>query len=149
MNRQSRSFIRLTLTAIAMMAVSSGAYPCWEAIGARYGVNPYLLASIAKTESNFNANAVRRNSNGSRDVGVMQINSIHFPELAKYGITEAHLFDPCTNIAVGAWLLRQRQLTYGNTWEAVGTYHSKTPQFKWRYADKVQGNLRLLLPPGQ
>ena len=125
------------------------AYPCWEEIGRRYNINPYLLAAIAKTESNFNANAVRHNTNGTRDVGVMQINSVHFPELAKYGITENQLFDPCTNITVGAWLLSQRQTKYGNTWEAVGSYHSKTPSRKWGYADKVQGNLLRLLPAGQ
>lgn len=129
-----------------------GAFPahaCWAEIGQRYNINPYLLGAIAKTESNFNANAVRKNKNGTRDIGVMQINSLWLPELAKYGISEQHLFDPCVNIAVGAWILRQRQTTYGNTWEAVGTYHSKTPEFKWNYAGKVQGNLQKLLPPAQ
>lgn len=125
------------------------AYACWAEIGQRYNINPYLLGAIAKTESNFKANAVRQNKNGTRDIGVMQINSLWLPELAKYGITEQHLFDPCVNIAVGAWILRQRQSTYGNTWEAVGTYHSKTPNFKWNYANKVQGNLQKLLPPPQ
>ena len=125
------------------------AYACWAEIGQRYNINPYLLGAIAKTESNFKANAVRQNKNGTRDIGVMQINSLWLPELAKYGITEQHLFDPCVNIAVGAWILSQRQSTYGNTWEAVGTYHSKTPNFKWNYANKVQGNLQKLLPPPQ
>lgn len=123
------------------------AYACWDDIGARYGINPYLLAAIAKTESNFNAKAIRQNTNGSRDIGVMQINSLWLPELAKHGILEAHLFDPCVNIEVGAWILQKRQMHFGNTWEAVGAYHSKTPAFKWNYAEKVQGNLKNLLPP--
>lgn len=120
---------------------------CWEDVGRRYNINPYLLGAIAKTESNFNANAVRHNPNGTRDIGLMQINSIWLPELAKYGITEPSLFDPCTNLTVGAWILSQRQDQFGNTWAAVGTYHSKTPKFKWQYADKVQMNLQKLLPP--
>lgn len=119
---------------------------CWSEAGQRYGVNPYVLAAIAKTESNFRADAVRQNKNGSRDIGVMQINSIWLPELARYGIEERHLFDPCTNIAVGAWILRQRQDVYGNSWEAVGAYHSKLPTFKWRYADQVRGSLQNLFP---
>lgn len=61
------------------------AYACWAEIGQRYNINPYLLGAIAKTESNFKANAVRQNKNGTRDIGVMQINSLWLPELAKYG----------------------------------------------------------------
>lgn len=130
---------------VGLMA-SFSVFACWEEVGARYGVNPYLLAAIAKQESKFNANAVRKNSNGTRDVGVMQINSLWLPTLAKYGITEQHLFEPCVNIAVGAWILRQRQLQFGNTWEAVGAYHSKTPSFKWKYAASVNEKLKSLLP---
>ncbi len=122
------------------------AQACWEEVGRRYNINPYLLAAIAKTESNFKANAVRHNSNGTKDIGVMQINSLWLPELAKYGVRENDLFDPCVNISVGAWILNQRQGNYGNTWEAVGTYHSKTPRYKWKYAEKVHGNLQRLLP---
>ena len=113
----------------------------------RYGINPYLLAAIAKTESNFNPKAVRRNSNGTRDLGLMQINTLWLPTLAKYGIQEQHLFDPCVNLAVGAWILRSRQASFGNTWEAVGAYHSKTPKYKRNYAGQVYGNLQNLLLP--
>lgn len=136
----------LICTAVVGLGVGFPARACWEEVGNRYNINPYLLAAIAKTESNFKANAVRRNKNGTRDIGVMQINSLWLPQLAKYGISEEQLFEPCVNIAVGAWILRQRQASYGNTWEAVGTYHSKTPDFKWNYASKVYGNLKQLLP---
>lgn len=145
MQRFPASWIHMAVC-LSGLAMSSGGHACWEEVGRRYNINPYLLAAIAKTESNFNANAVRKNTNGTRDIGVMQINSIHLPELAKYGVLESHLYDPCTNIAVGAWLLSRRQASYGNTWEAVGTYHSKTNNFKWKYAEKVQGNLQQLLP---
>ena len=145
MRRSTASWIHMAVC-LSGLAMSSGGHACWEEVGRRYNINPYLLAAIAKTESNFNANAVRQNTNGTRDIGVMQINSIHLPELAKYGVLESHLYDPCTNITVGAWLLSRRQADYGNTWEAVGTYHSKTPSYKWKYAEKVQGNLQQLLP---
>lgn len=139
----SRQLAGLTLGLLASFSVQA----CWQEVGARYGVNPYLLGAIAKQESNFNANAVRKNTNGSKDIGVMQINSIWLPTLAKYGITEQQLYDPCVNIAVGAWILRQQQEKYGNTWEAVGAYHSKTPSHKWKYADQVSGKLKKILPP--
>jgi len=35
-----------------------------------------LLAAIAKTESGFNPTAVRHNTNNTRDLGVMQINTV-------------------------------------------------------------------------
>ena len=135
--------------AILATGVAREAQACWEEVGQRYNINPYLLAAVAKTESNFNARAVRQNTNGTRDIGVMQINSIWLPALARYGVTEAHLYDPCANIAVGAWILSQQQGRYGNTWEAVGAYHSKTPSYKWKYANSVQTNLAKLLPRQQ
>ena len=146
-----RAASRAGCVALAALAIGLAreARACWEEVGQRYNINPYLLAAIAKTESNFNARAVRQNSNGSRDIGVMQINSIWLPTLARFGITEPQLYDPCINITVGAWILSQQQGRYGNTWEAVGAYHSKTPTFKWKYANSVQTNLAKLLPRQQ
>jgi len=138
------------LTALVCgLAASLSAYGCWNEVAIKYQVNPYLLGAIAKQESGFNANAVRQNSNGTKDIGVMQINSSWLPMLAKYGITEEMLHDPCINIEVGAWILRQRQERFGNTWEAVGAYHSMTPSRKWKYADSVSDKLQgILSGPG-
>ena len=101
--------------AIGLLCTGRGALACWEEVGQRYNINPYLLAAIAKTESNFKANAVRHNTNGNKDIGVMQVNSLWLPTLAKYGVSEAQLYDLCTNIAVGAWILSQQQGKYDNT----------------------------------
>jgi hypothetical protein len=38
---------------------------------------PEIALAIAKAESNLNTNAVNENSNGSKDRGIFQINSIH------------------------------------------------------------------------
>ena len=48
-----------------------------------YQVNPLILWGIARVESNFNPYALNRNSNGSYDVGIMQINSAWIPTLKK------------------------------------------------------------------
>jgi len=42
-----------------------------------YQIEPNTALRIAKAESNFRADAINHNKNGSNDVGVFQINSIH------------------------------------------------------------------------
>jgi soluble lytic murein transglycosylase-like protein len=54
---------------------------CWEQAGERYGLSPELLYAIARTESGLDPQAVGRNRNGSRDIGLMQINSVWLPRL--------------------------------------------------------------------
>lgn len=110
---------------------------CWDEAAARYNINASVLQSIGKHESGLKATAINRNTNGTVDVGVMQINSIHFPELKSYGISPTALWEPCTNVMVGAFLLAKSIKKYGNTWEAVGAYHSRTPTLKERYALQV------------
>ncbi len=34
---------------------------------------------------------------------------------------------PCVSVYVAAWRLREMTNKYGNTWAAVGAYHSETP----------------------
>jgi hypothetical protein len=72
-----------------------------------------------------------RNSNGSYDIGPMQVNTIHLPALSKtYGIPQAEMskllaYNGCFNVAVGAWMLRMRtNEAAGDFWYGIGRYHS-------------------------
>lgn len=114
---------------------------CWEQAGARYGINPYLLYAIAKTESGLNPKAINRNKNGSVDLGLMQINSSWLPALRKFGIDQQQLMEPCISIEVGAWILAQNFQRMGNSWRAVGAYNSSKPVFRLQYALKIYKNL--------
>lgn len=107
-----------------------------------HGVNPLILRAIIFHESRDNPSLVMKNSNGSVDVGLGGLNSIHFPELAQYGIGREQLLDGCTNIYVTAWHLAKQVRIYGNTWTAVGTYHSKTPANRDRYAAQIYAVLQ-------
>ena len=118
------------------------AHACWDEAAARYHLNSVVLYAIAQTESSLNPLAVGQNPNGSRDIGLMQVNSAWLPKLAEYGISERDLFQPCTSIHVGAWLLARNIYRYGYTWEAVGAYNAVSPSKRRAYVKKVQRQLR-------
>ncbi len=48
---------------------------CFQEAGEAYGVSPFLLEAIMVVESQGDAGAINRNSDGSYDFGLMQINS--------------------------------------------------------------------------
>jgi soluble lytic murein transglycosylase-like protein len=138
--RRARLVARLVGLLLALAAPAASA--CWDAAAARYGLNPYLLYAIAKTESNLNPQAINRNNhNGSYDIGLMQINSSWLPKLRSFGIEERHLYDACTNLLVGAWILAGNMRAMGNSWTAVGAYNARDPVRRLRYALKVYRNL--------
>lgn len=112
---------------------------CFQEAGQRYKVSPWLLWSIAKTESAFDSSAINRNLNGTVDIGLMQINSIWAKQLGK---TWDSLHDPCTNVMVGAWILSQCMQDYGYSWKAVGCYHSRTPERRDAYALRIASILK-------
>ena len=116
---------------------------CIPAAAAHHRIDPRLLRAVLKVESDLRPWAFGRNANGTVDMGMAQINSIHLPELARHGIQSQHLFDPCVASYVAAWLLRKNIDRHGLTWHGVAAYHSLTPEHNQRY----QGLLMKVLYP--
>lgn len=104
-------------------------------------VNPFVLRAILNVESRLNPAAVNRNDNGTVDIGIGQMNSMHLRELQAHGITSSHLQDACIGTYVAAWHLRKQITRYGNTWFGVAAYHSATPYFNQRYQALVKNEL--------
>jgi soluble lytic murein transglycosylase-like protein len=96
-------------------------------------VDPQLLKAILMVESRLNPKAMNRNTNGTRDIGVAQVNTIHLPILEKHGINETSLQDGCINTYVGAWLLSKQIARHGLNWFGVAAYHSTTPSKNAQY----------------
>lgn len=92
-----------------------------------------ILLAILKIESGLSPSASGPNDNGSTDLGIAGINSVHLPELAKYGISEEMLQDDCVATYVAAWHLRRKIKRHGETWAGIASYHSATPYFNARY----------------
>jgi len=110
---------------------------CFDQAGKMYKVPPMLLQAIAWVESRYDKNAKNHNTNGSVDMGVMQINSLWLEPLSEYGVQKKHLYNACYNISVAAWILRKQINEVGYNWQAVAHYHSRTPEYGESYARKV------------
>jgi len=124
-------FSLLILILVLSPAVQATDTNCYLDAGTSYDIDPLLLYSIAEVESNHDPDAVN-NSNGLA-IGLMQIHDWWFPLLQTYHISTSDLFDPCQNLMVGAWILKQQISIFGNTWNSVGAYYAGTGK-----SDKIQ-----------
>jgi soluble lytic murein transglycosylase-like protein len=110
------------LTLLAHFPAIAG---CWDEAARIHSVDPVLLRSIGWQESRGKPNAIGpKLPDGNRAIGLMQINTIHLPTLKRNNITYEDLFEPCTSIKVGAWVLRDCINKFGETWRAVGCYYA-------------------------
>ena len=139
--------MRLHLVTALLLAASSAhaqdpaLLRCVESAAARYQVPADLIRAVMKAEGGA-VGTVARNRNGSADLGVMQINTIHLPELARYGITRAMLVnDACLNVQIGTWILQRELSRGGDYWVNVGAYNSRTPVHNKRYRERVWQHL--------
>lgn len=100
----------------------------------RFDVDAQALVKIAFLESSFNADARRVNSNDTVDVGMFQVNSVHWTTTCK-------AFDVFTlrgNALCAAKLLSIAAKHAETDSDWIGRYHSKTPARKAAYAAKVE-----------
>jgi len=132
-----------SLIALALLAGAAHA-DCLDDAAVFHGISPPLLRSIALQESGMRSWVTNRNANGTEDIGLMQINSIHLPRLAQYGLTRDHLFNGCVNAYVGAWILRENIQRFGPTWKAVGAYNASSPDKQLRYANQIHARWQAL-----
>ena len=130
------------------MALNSVIATCLMLAAQNYNVPPAVMLGIMHVEGGRVGQAVGPNKNGSYDLGPMQINTMWVPQLAKFWKIDSKMAysmikdDPCINVNVSAWILRQRLNESGNLTLAIAHYHSKTPKFGYVYARKVIGAMR-------
>lgn len=136
-----RVLFSLALAGLVCVSAGHARADCFEASGQRYQIDPGLLRAIARAESSMQADAINTSHQartGTIDIGLMQINTGWLPALARHGITQSDLFEPCTNVAVGAWILARLFARHGDQWEAVGAYNAACTSLKGEACRKAR-----------
>ncbi|MDD3465603.1 MAG: lytic transglycosylase domain-containing protein [Campylobacterales bacterium] len=109
-------------------------------VGEEFNIPPILLWAITKVESDFNKNMIYINKNGTIDIGLMQINSVHWDTLYnEFGVTPNDLFDIEINIRCGAWELSNCIDRYEYSWDAITCFNGFSTDNKLNktYAKKI------------
>lgn len=87
------------------------------------------------------------NTNGTHDLGPLQVNSFWVPKLATLtqrtpGQVRAWLInDPCFNVQAARWIFLSGLTLTGDYWKAVGAYHSPTEWRQRRYINSIISHL--------
>lgn len=128
---------------------------CMTAAAAFYHLPPRALPAIHAVEGGA-VGVVSQNTNGTADLGVMQINTIWLADIARAAklpvekVQDRLINDPCFNIAAAAAILRMYlNETRGDLMRAIGNYHSHTPALNAAYQTRVlTAAARLFKPKG-
>ena len=116
---------------------------CMAVVAQAYALPPRVLPAIQAVEGGT-PGLVHRNTDGSDDLGPMQVNTLWLPVLARTAelpveeVRERLLTRPCFNVAAAGLILRTYlNETRGDLLRAVGNYHSHTPVLNQRYQARV------------
>lgn len=128
---------------------------CMAVVAAVYALPPRALPSIQAVEGGA-PGVVHHDSDGTDDLGVMQVNTRWLLPLARVarlrpGQVRVRLaLDPCFNIAAAGAILRTYlNETGGNLMQAIGDYHSHTPTLNRLYQQQVMAAARRLFVTAQ
>jgi hypothetical protein len=127
---------------------------CMASVAAFYHLPPRVLPSIQAVEGGY-PGAIHVNTNGTLDLGVMQVNTTWVQPLARQtGLSppvaqQRLLYDPCFNIAVAGAIMRIfLDEAHGDLLRAVGYYASHTPPIADAYRLRVIGSAGRLFGNG-
>jgi hypothetical protein len=121
-------------------------FACMVLVAQIYALPPRVLPAIQRVEGGA-PGVSSHNTDGTDDLGIMQINTIWLPILARIsGTDEATAKDrlldrPCYNIAAAGMIMRRYlDETHGDLMLAIGNYHSHTRLLNIGYQAKVMNS---------
>ena len=128
---------------------------CMALVASLYHLPPRVLPSIHGVEGGQVGKA-HLNTDGSEDLGYMQVNTRWLPVLSRYtGQTEAFVRQQllgrvCYNVAAAGLIMRTfLDEARGDLMRAVGDYHSHTPALNLSYQAKVMSSAAGLFGDGR
>jgi hypothetical protein len=111
---------------------------------------PRVLPSIQAVEGGF-VGSVSHNTDGSDDLGVMQVNTLWLVPLSRASllppaeVRQRLVYNGCFNIRAAGMIMRfYLDETHGDLLRAVGDYHSHTPGLNESYQARVLAAARRL-----
>lgn len=123
---------------------------CLLAAAEVHRLPPAMLVILLKVEGG-RLGHVSQNTNGTVDIGPMQVNTIWVGKVAAHwrATPEAAYLalrdNLCANLEGGAWILAQAMAeARGDFWNGVGIYHSHNPDHRERYLRLVLAASRKL-----
>lgn len=127
---------------------------CMALVAQAYALPPHVLPAIHAVEGG-SPGVVHHNTDGSDDLGPMQVNTLWLPVLARAAglpaddVRDRLLTRPCFNVAAAGLILRTYlDETRGDLLRAIGDYHSHTPLLNLRYQARVLRSATALFRPG-
>jgi hypothetical protein len=116
---------------------------CMATVAAYYHLPPRVLPSIHAVEGGA-IGVVHKNSDGSQDLGIMQVNTrwvtglAQVAQIAPDAVRFRLIQDGCFNIAAAGAIMRYYlNEAHGDLMLAIGYYHSHTPALNVAYQDRV------------
>jgi len=116
---------------------------CLKAAAELHQVPAGVLALLMGVEAG-RLGEVSQNTNGTVDIGPMQVNDTWVPKIAGHwgaphdAAYRALRDNFCANVEGGAWILRQAlDEAHGDLWKGVALYHSHDPVQKHEYMQLV------------
>jgi hypothetical protein len=112
---------------------------CLKAAAELHHVPAGVLVLLLSVEAG-KMGEVSQNTNGTVDIGPMQVNDTWVPKIAGHwgaspdAAYRAMRDNFCANVEGGAWILRQAlDEAHGDLWKGVALYHSHDPVHKVEY----------------
>lgn len=114
---------------------------CVAEAEAKYQVPSCVLRAVHEIESSgdLKPGLVRSNTNGTKDYGATQINTVWTNYFQRnFGIGPMQFANnACLAVNGSAYIIRYEINASGDFWTGVGRYHSRTPGEHDRYVRKV------------
>ena len=139
-----KKIICLIMFGLSGLSAESAFDELFEKYSTQYDVPKELLIAIAQTESGFDPWATNKNTNGTFDIGLMQINTVHLPKLRSIGLKAQDLYRPDVNIAFSAYILSTCFDKHGFNWRGLNCYNGRIANNP--YFIKVLKNLIRAMP---